>query len=167
MGVVVEPRPALPKAEGPSPQISPARILFAVVGVFAVTFLYVWIITARTSPRPPVETGIPAPRPTPDLHALGLTRILLSDYTWSKGGFGSIALAKFEILNANPYSVKDLVLRCDVKAQSGTSLGSITHTIYEIVKADSTRKLPEANLGLIDSQASSLSCLVVGYSKAE
>lgn len=168
-------RPATARAERPAPMstaaepvqsISVPRIIAGVLIALGAAVL--WFVLSVSTGRSTPQVADPGPRPTaePDLHALALGRILVKDFAWKTGGFGTVALVTITVVNANPFPVKDLKFRCEVHAKSGTGLGSLSHTVYDVVKADATRKLPEANMGLVDSQAASLSCAVIDFAKA-
>lgn len=160
-------RPApLSTAAAPVEPISVRRIITGVLVAFGAAFL--WFVISVSSGRSTPQVVDPSPRPTaePDLHALALGRILVKDFAWKTGGFGTVALVTLTVVNANPFPVKDLKFRCEIYAKSGTALGSLSHTVFDVVKADATRKLPEANMGLVDSQAASLSCAVIDFAKA-
>lgn len=149
------------------PTVSIARILKALSVVAAVVAT---VILAGTYSRHQSRKWEPSPTqapPTPDPHAIALERILLVDTKWKTGGFGTTALATFTVLNANPFPVKDLSFECAVYAKSGTPLDSLSHVIYEVVKPDEKRKLPEANLGFINSQGESLACRITGFADAK
>jgi hypothetical protein len=70
-------------------------------------------------------------------------------------------MATFVIKNTSPFDIKDITIHCTNAAPSGTVIGSIDHTIYDLVKANSTKTFREVNMGFIHSQASSSGCHVV------
>lgn len=82
------------------------------------------------------------------------------DFTWSKGGFDNVLLANFKIRNDNEFPIKDVTITCNYTAASGTELGSNTQTIYEVVKAKSTKSINNFNMGLIHSQTGGMRCEV-------
>ena len=83
------------------------------------------------------------------------------DYEWSKGGFGSVMLGSFTVTNKSDYQFKDFTVRCVHSAASGTVIDSNTHTVYDLVKAHSTKKFKEVNMGFIHSQATSSACKII------
>lgn len=85
--------------------------------------------------------------------------IKIVDFSWQKGGFGSVMLVKFTIKNTAPIDIKDVSIRCEHSAPSGTLIDSNEHTVYEIFKSGATRRLPKVNMGFIHSQATSSSCI--------
>jgi len=86
----------------------------------------------------------------------------LTNFTWRKEGFGSVMMADFTIRNDSPFDVKDLVIRCTDAAPSGTVIDHNTRTVYEIVKAHSTRTFRNVSMGFIQSQAQRSGCDILG-----
>lgn len=82
-------------------------------------------------------------------------------FSWSKEGFGNVMEANFTIKNKAPIDIKDFEVRCEHSAASGSLIDSNNQTIYDIVKANSTRTFRNVNMGFIHSQASRSSCNVV------
>jgi hypothetical protein len=82
------------------------------------------------------------------------------DFIWSKGGFDKVMLADFKIKNDNEFPIKDVTITCNHAAPSGTKLGSNTQTIYEVVKAKSTKRINNFNMGFIHSQTGGSRCEV-------
>jgi hypothetical protein len=66
----------------------------------------------------------------------------------------------FTIKNDNELSIKDISVTCDYDAPSGTPLGSSTRTIYEVVKARSTKRIKDFSMGFLHPQVSTASCRV-------
>jgi len=83
------------------------------------------------------------------------------EFDWGKGGFDSVMIANFTIKNMGNYDVKDLEVKCTHSANSGTVIDSNDRTIYEIVKAHSTKKVNDFNMGFIHSQAARSRCEIV------
>ncbi len=80
------------------------------------------------------------------------------EYTWSKGEFGTFMTANFTIKNPTGIAFKDVEITCKHRAPSGTEIDSNTRTIYEVVGANSTKKIRSFDMGLIHSQATTSSC---------
>lgn len=108
----------------------------------------------KPAPAPQHTVTLP-PAPEP------YTLVTIANYTWSKGGFGSVGLATFTIKNDNPFPVKDVFVRCSFYGNSGTALGQADKTIYEVIAAKKSRTFREVNLGFIHSQSARASCRVV------
>jgi hypothetical protein len=83
------------------------------------------------------------------------------DFSWTKGGFGNVMEATFVVRNKAPIDIKDIQIRCVHSAASGTEIDSNTRTVYELVKANSTKHLRNVNMGFIHSQARSSACHVI------
>src|SRR6266849_1410843 len=78
-----------------------------------------------------------------------LNKISIADWNWSKGGFDTVMIANFNIKNDNPFSVKDLKVRCMHRAPSGTEIDRNTRTIYEIVPAHGIKRIRDFSMGFI------------------
>jgi hypothetical protein len=92
------------------------------------------------------------------------TKIL--KFSWSKEGFGNVMMANFTVRNNSPYDIKDLEIQCEHSAPSGTVIDSNTRTIYEIVKANSTRTFQGVSMGFIASQVAESGCHIVSLNLA-
>jgi len=90
------------------------------------------------------------------------TKIL--KFGWEKSGFGAVMLGDFTIRNSSPYDVKDIEVRCSLSGPSGTVIDHNTRTIYDIVKARSTRVFRSVNMGFIASQSARSGCEIIGVS---
>jgi hypothetical protein len=88
------------------------------------------------------------------------TRITLIGQSWSTGGFDTIGLMSFTLKNDNPYDIKDFSISCSFYGNSGTKLGERFHTVYERVKAKTSRSFSSVNIGFIPSQAARGGCQV-------
>ena len=95
----------------------------------------------------------------PDRKADQLNAVILG-FTWEKGGFDDIMFADFTLRNIASYAVKDVEITCNFFAPSGTKIDSNTRTIYELVPANSTKKVKHFDMGFIHSQAKGASCRV-------
>lgn len=98
-----------------------------------------------------------APQLSPKEKAL---RDFKLDFEWGKGGFGSIMLVDFTLQNKGKYAVKDIEVVCKSAANSGTYIDKNRKTIYETVLPGETKKVQRFNMGFLNSQATSTSCLV-------
>ena len=88
-------------------------------------------------------------------------KVEMSDFRWKKGGFDSVMLATFTFDNKNEFSVKDIEVRCEHSAKSGTTIDSNSRTIYEAIPAHSKKTIRDFGMGFIHSQAASSSCRIV------
>jgi hypothetical protein len=79
----------------------------------------------------------------------------LVDFTWEKGGFGTVMIANFTVRNDSPVDVADLKIRCDHYAASGVVVDQNAGTAFAVVRAHSTTRIPSVNMGFLASQAGS------------
>jgi hypothetical protein len=86
----------------------------------------------------------------------------ISKFSWSKEGFGSVMVAEFSIKNTSDYDLKDISIKCRHSGPSGTVIDSNERTIYEIVKAKTSKPIRHFSMGFIHSQAARSGCEVVG-----
>jgi hypothetical protein len=86
----------------------------------------------------------------------------LTDYKWSKSEFG-IMTASFTFNNRSDYDVKDIEVRCEHSAPSGTTIDSNTRTIYEVFKARSVRTISNFQMGFIHSQSARSGCIIKSF----
>lgn len=86
---------------------------------------------------------------------------LTLDFTWSAGGFGAVMLANFTIKSTLQFPVKDVLIRCVGSGNSGTELGKVSQTVYEIIPPKSTKRLNNVNMGFIPGQMARASCEIV------
>jgi hypothetical protein len=84
----------------------------------------------------------------------------VENMTWSIGGFGSVAIVTVTINNANDFPIKDVGIECRFSGKSGTELSTLTHTIFDSLKAKSKRTFKEVNVGFINSQSARAGCSV-------
>lgn len=84
----------------------------------------------------------------------------IENFTWSKEGFGNVMVANFLIKNGLPWPVKDIEVRCQHSAPSGTSIDYNTRVIYERIEANKTRRISNFNMGFIHNQAQRSGCVI-------
>jgi len=101
--------------------------------------------------------------PTVDPKSTALSQVSL-DFKWRKEGFDSVMEADFTVKNGSNFDIKDLEITCHHFAKSGTQIDSNTRTVYDVVKAHSTKKFMKFNMGFIHSQAAQSSCAVTDLS---
>lgn len=94
-----------------------------------------------------------------------IDNVSLRQYGWDKVAYGSIMEVNFEIVNFNPYAVKDIEIKCTHYAPSGTEIDSNTRTIYDIIPADGSKKFNNFNMGFIHDQAATTSCEIISVEK--
>jgi hypothetical protein len=114
----------------------------------------------------PNTPGAPKPPPAPSAKEKALSNMTL-DFTWSTTGFGDIMEANFTITNKGTRDVKDITVRCNHFAKSGTLIDHNTRTIYEVFPAGKARTIPKFNMGFIHTQAEKSACSVTDLALVE
>jgi len=94
-----------------------------------------------------------------------INKVTISDFSWKTTAFNTVMEANFTINNTNPFPVKDITIKCQHSANSGTVIDSNTHTIYEIIPANTSKTFNDINMGFIQSQASKSACWVTSANK--
>jgi hypothetical protein len=84
--------------------------------------------------------------------------VKVDDFSWAKEAFGNVMVANFSIKNSLPYPVKDVEVECTGSAPSGTVIDRNVRTIYQRIEAKSTKRIPNFNMGFINTQVSSTGC---------
>jgi hypothetical protein len=105
-----------------------------------------------------IMTVGPASKTPPNLGDIASLNIKLTNFAWRKGGFNNVMIATFTIENNNPFSIKDIDIACEIRAQSGTVLGQLAKAIYNLITAGGHKVVRDFNMGVIDDQADRVSC---------
>lgn len=113
--------------------------------------------TATLSSSTSTTSAVSTPSESPKEAALRQAKI---DFSWGKGGFGSVMEVDFTIQNPSNYTIKDIEVTCTHFANSGTEIDSNTRTIYESVPAKGKKIIKDFNMGFIHSQANKTSCAI-------
>lgn len=79
----------------------------------------------------------------------------LVDFTWEKGGFGTVMMANFTVRNDSPVDVADPRIRCNHIAEDGVVLDQNAGTAYGVIKAHSTTRIANVNMGFLSGQTAS------------
>jgi PAS domain S-box-containing protein len=77
----------------------------------------------------------------------------LVDFTWEKGGFGTVMIGNFTIRNDSPVDVADFKIRCQQYDQNGVVLDQNAGTAFGVAKAHSTIRIPNINMGFLSAQS--------------
>jgi hypothetical protein len=85
----------------------------------------------------------------------------LQRFTWTKGGFDSVAIISGRIRNTSSFEMKDVRLECEVTGESGSVLSRDTVTIYKTVAAGGLIYFSDLSLSFINQQSSRLGCDIV------
>jgi PAS domain S-box-containing protein len=95
----------------------------------------------------------------------------LVDFSWQKGGFGTVMIANFTIRNDSPVDVADFKIRCEHYSADGVVLDQNAGTAFGIVNAHATARIPNINMGFLNSQSGTsrttkTDCEIVGLKLA-
>jgi hypothetical protein len=99
---------------------------------------------------------------SPSREDVATQNVELVDFSWKTGGFDNIMMATFVVRNNNDFAVKDITIRCNHSAKSGTEIDSNTKTIYETIAPKKKRTFRDFNMRFIHSQAASSRCQITG-----
>ncbi len=77
----------------------------------------------------------------------------LVDFTWEKGGFGTVMIANFTIRNDSPVDVADFKIQCQRYDAGGVVLDQNAGTAFGIVKAHATARISNVNMGFLNTQS--------------
>ena len=94
-----------------------------------------------------------------------IQRVELTNFSWKTTAFDTIMEANFTLNNTNPFPIKDIAIKCQHSANSGTVIDSNSHTIYDIIPSNASKTFNDVNMGFIQSQASKSSCWVTSIKK--
>lgn len=85
-----------------------------------------------------------------------------------KDGFGTVLMIGGTINNSSDYDIKDPRIRCELSGPSGTTVGSVRETLYEVVPAKGSKRFRELNMGFLSSsQVSRFVCEIVDATVVE
>jgi hypothetical protein len=105
-----------------------------------------------------VDSAIPVVSPSSHSTATAAqTSLTLRDFTWSRSKYGSL-FAIFTIENPREGDVRDFTISCSTYGRSGTQIGTVSKTFYEIVKAKSMQEYEGVEIGPVDPQTATVRC---------
>ncbi len=99
------------------------------------------------------------------LRAAELSRVGLTNFSWRKGGFGSVMIANFTIENGLDRDIADVRVECRVTGRSGTTIGTPWLMVYEVVKTGKSRNIKDMSVGFVHSQSTNASCSVADFKR--
>jgi hypothetical protein len=73
---------------------------------------------------------------------------------------GELVLTSFKLSNEAFLEIKDPVIACDMNGPSGTTIKTVTKTVYEILPSGNTREFPFLQMGETVDQAVQFKCYV-------
>ncbi len=79
---------------------------------------------------------------------------------WRK--VGGSAVADITIENSNDTAVRDVLINFHFRSDSGSHLGTLSHTIYQVIPASGSVKLSNFKIGAVNQQATNLRTSVLG-----
>ena len=120
--------------------------------------LLAWIIIAGVMTKPEDTRSA-----RPDAKD-GVSKELKLDFSWGTDGFGMVMKANFTIHNNSDRAIKDVQIKCQHYANSGTKIDQNTEVIYEVIKANSKQSFRDVNMGFIRDQVKSSFCGIDKFS---
>ncbi len=126
--------------------------------ITAVVLVAFWVLGVALRDDDPQSA---APARTIDPREIALASMEMKNFSWSRGGFGSIMIINFTLANKGQKDIKDFVVHCDLYGQSGTHIDTAKKQILDIVKAGKSRRFKEVNMGFAHSQGTKAVCRVV------
>ena len=75
---------------------------------------------------------------------------------------GVLELVSFDIRNSAYIDIKDPVIACDMKGPSGTTIKTVTKTIYEVVQSGQKRSFSSVRMGPVAEDAIRFNCHIAG-----
>lgn len=130
------------------------------IAIMVLIILVVVGVMMEMEKRPPPAAYV-QPQETPNLPPAPEAAMGLKTVSWKRGGFNSVAIVTIKIINDNSRTIRDIDIKCQLYANSGTLIDIKTDTVYEAVMGKSSKTVKDFNLGFIDKQASSLSCSII------
>lgn len=120
-----------------------------------------------TAAASPAAESTPATKPAAEqkwhpawTHYMAMQSTSITKFHGYKDESGLVLYENLTIKNDGPAAVKDIAIKCDDFAPSGTAIDSNERTIYEIVPAHKTRTFYRFNMGFINPQSSASSCVI-------
>ena len=86
------------------------------------------------------------------------TLVTTDTQTWTKGGFGSVIIADFKIVNNTDKSVKDITVRCGGYSETKTRIDENKRVIYKEIKPGQSIIVKDFNMGFVGSNVRSIAC---------
>ena len=94
-----------------------------------------------------------------------LQTVGIKKFSPRRDGFGTVMVATFTFHNDNDFPVKDIKVKCNYFANSGTLVDTSTRTVFETVKAKSSKTVRDFNMGFMHAQTAKSSCSVTDFAE--
>jgi hypothetical protein len=85
------------------------------------------------------------------------------DFKWSRIPYGLTFDADFQIKNNLSVPVKDLKVRCDGYAESGTRIDRNIREIFRTIRPGETLVITDFNMGFLHSQVKTINCSIEDF----
>jgi hypothetical protein len=82
-----------------------------------------------------------------------LQSVKLLDWTWRAEGYIPIMVASFTVQNTNEFDVKNVEITCELFENTGAFVNRTVTTIYDTVKAKSSKAFDDFGMGIMHYQA--------------
>lgn len=138
--------------------------LFVLILVLIIAWSFSKVFESTPPPLNPTTAiaGVQV-APTPPSPYDQAAKDLKLDFDWRTAGRNDVMIADIKIKNNSKYTVKDIIIKCTLYANSGTMLGKSEKTVYEILKPGKGFSLKNANMGFINPQTASASCRIPNF----
>jgi hypothetical protein len=95
------------------------------------------------------------------------TALSLASINGTKVGFETILELSGSIANAADFDIKDAEIVCDLYGPSGTQVGTVRQTLYEVIPGQTTKRFRELSMGFMgSSQVARYQCRIVDAASA-
>lgn len=134
------------------------KSLFVIACIFGAILIFAAALVREDNAA---EKLVSAASPTfqqANAHDSAMQSTTITKFHGFKDETGVILHENLTIKNDGPVAVKDITIKCNNIAPSGTVIDSNERTIYEVVPARKTRTFRDFNMGFINPQSSASSC---------
>jgi len=126
--------------------------------IFVATVVIGGVISESAKPNGPA-----AP---PDPLAAYRDSVGLEMVEWHGGGFDNVMIATFRVLNNGARDIRDVKIRCNLSAESGTEVGRTETTVLRIFPAGLRTPVMDLNMGFMNTQATTAKCSIQSFALA-
>jgi RNA polymerase subunit RPABC4/transcription elongation factor Spt4 len=156
---------ACPKCGVSKPVKKTSALTLIVTGLFCFVALRMCMSAVNNNPSAPSGSSEASSPPAPPLDPReeAQNSLSLEKFSWYKGGFDSVMMINATIKNDGKHDVKDITIECIHASNSGTRIDSNKNTVFEMVKAGSSKRIKDFSMGFIHSQAASTNCSITDF----